>query len=186
VFEIQDQGRANVPNFVGVGQVYTDNGLPASGSGGSNNTLRVRSGGVLSTRTDFNNGVPQGVITVGNNVNLPLGNTLQLAGGTINAHILNLHTNGVFAVEIQEDGKAGACVLAGAANFAGDSILRPSAVPGAPAGEWLVLVAAGGINGDENIKFQPPVPGGGVWSWRVDGNELRVKFSRPGTILMLK
>jgi len=172
--DIHENGRVTA-NLAGIGQVFTDTGPIISGPGGSNNTLRVHVGGAFAANT----------ITVGNNVNLPLGNTLLLAGGGVAATTLNVCTNGVLAVEIQENGLPGACVLTGAAHFAGGSILRASAVPGVPTGEWLVLTAAGGIHGGEYIQFQPPVPGGG-WSMRVDGNELRVKFSKPGTLLMVR
>ena len=170
--------------------VVTINGTASIGRLGTNNVVRA-AGGTLTAS----------IINVASNTDVVPGNALLLAGGqvnvggTANTTGININNKGVLAVEIQEQGFGNKCGLgelkvtgAGNATFTGDAILRVSAVENAPPGTYRVLTIAGtgAIKTPENIRLQPASPG--VWDWWVDDVEkaVYVKYSRPGTLLMVR
>jgi len=127
-----------------------------------------------------------GPVTVGNGA--AFDNILRLAGGTLNAASLTMHSHNTLDVQLQTNGLPESRV-SGAAVFGANTRLVLSAVKGAPTGRFDVLTAEEGIEGFENLVVEVlPERERSLWRHGLDngGKTLYVRRVAAGTILMVR
>ncbi|MCL1887599.1 MAG: hypothetical protein FWF96_01850 [Kiritimatiellaeota bacterium] len=149
----------------------------------NNYTLRAALGGVLAVTNGANNAATA-TITLNTVAATPEARAeLVTAGGEIICGTLTANAAGNgFAPVVTATHGTGKVVVKGTATFDAETWVWPSAEKGAQAGEHIIL-DAGTLIG---APLLAPGVDTSVWRLREDDNKLYLRYSRLGTLFMLK